>query len=291
MMKHFSIYNLLVLFILLITSCDEEKLTDTRIDIPDTNTTELDEWIDATFRVPYNIRVQYKWNSAEMDPNKELVPPKEELIQSFLKAVHKIWINPYTKVAKSNEEFMKDYSCRQLALIGSGSWNVGSITLGMASNGYKISLYVVNQFDLREGQNGPSYGDLNQFFRTMHHEFGHILNQRKAYDPNFKSLTGNYSADWTSMSDSEARELGFISAYARSADSEDFVEVLSYFITFTPTEWDDLLNSIKSTTGREYILLKLQSVTSYMNDFFGVDILLLRNEITKAITEVADGIL
>jgi substrate import-associated zinc metallohydrolase lipoprotein len=91
------------------------------------------------------------------------------------------------------------------------------------------------------------------------------------------------------LTDAQARELGFISAYSRSADGEDFVEILSHYITYTDSEWQNLMNSIKSAQAKEYIRLKVQSVSGYMKNTYGVDILKLREEITKAISEVAAG--
>ena len=282
-------YGIIIFFFafLLLASCEENKLEDSFIEIPTEVQTELDKWIDVQFRIPYNINVIYRWNNTVVDQSRVLVPPKEELVQAFLQAVIKIWIHPYNLVAENKEEFMKDYTCRELVLVGSGSYNQGSVTLGEAANGYRITLYTVNQFDLRTG--GISRSRLQLFFRTMHHEFAHVLNQRKPYDPNFKRITGGYTADWTSLSDIQARELGFISAYARSDEREDFVETLAFFITYTESEWQQLLNSIQNTRGRENILLKLQSVNTYMQETYKVDITQLREKITKAISEVASG--
>ncbi|GHT62366.1 hypothetical protein FACS189451_06540 [Bacteroidia bacterium] len=278
----------LISAVLFISSCKEDPITDSGIEIPAGPQTELDKWIDGTFRVPYNVDVQYRWNSNISDPGHITVPPREALVQPFLKAVLKIWLTPYIKVADDGQDFMKDNICREMFLVGSGSYNQGgSVTLGQASGGYRITLYTVNQFDLA-GQN-VSYAALQRFFHTMHHEFGHILNQRKPYDPNFQRITGNYTADWTILTDAQARELGFITAYARSADTEDFVEVLSIYMTYTETEWQKMMTSIKSTQAREYINSKLQTVGSYMQDSYGVDINELRAQITSAMTEVAAG--
>jgi substrate import-associated zinc metallohydrolase lipoprotein len=287
-----SIVNFYYIFLLVavvaISSCREEAINDSGIEIPPGPQTELDKWIDATFRVPYNIHVQYRWNSNISDVGHVTVPPHEELVQPFLKAVLKIWLTPYIKVAETKEDFMKDYVCRQLFLVGSGSYNQGgSVTLGLASAGYRITLYTINQFDLANGN--ISRATLQRFFQTMHHEYGHILNQRKPYDSNFQRITGNYTADWTSQTDAQARELGFITAYARSADMEDFVEVLSHYITYTETEWQNLMNSIKNVQAREYIRQKQQSVSSYMKNTYGVNINDLREQVTLAIAEVAAG--
>jgi substrate import-associated zinc metallohydrolase lipoprotein len=280
-------YIFLLVAVVAISSCREETITDSGIEIPAGPQTELDQWIDATFRVPYNVRVDYRWNNTISDPAHITVPPREELVRPFLQAVLKIWLTPYIRVAETKEDFMKDYICRELILVGSGSYNEGSVTLGYATSGYRITLYTVNQFDLANGN--VSRASLQRFFQTMHHEFGHVLNQRKPYDTKFQQISGNYSADWTTLSDAQARELGFITAYARAADMEDFVEVLSHYITYTDTEWQNLMNSIKSSQGKEYIRLKLQSVSSYMKNTYGVNIQSLRDEVTLAIAEVAAG--
>jgi substrate import-associated zinc metallohydrolase lipoprotein len=282
--KLFCIFSLIA--ILGFYSCEEDPISDSGIEVPQGPQTDLDKWIDDTFRAPYNINVQYKWNITEIDPSHVTVPPREELVQPFLKIVRKIWLTPYIRVAENGAEFMKDYSCRKMVLIGSGSYNQGSVTLGSAANGYLITLYTVNQFDFSKKISQPV---LKRFFRTMHHEFGHILNQRKPYNPNFQKITGNYTSDWTTLNDTQARELGFISAYARSAEMEDFVEVFSFYITNTDSEWQSLINAIKSEKGREYIRLKVQSVNSYMKNTYSIDILKLREQVTTAISEVAEG--
>ena len=124
----------------------------------------------------------------------------------------------------------------------------------------------------------------------MHHEFGHILNQRKAYNENFQNISGGYSADWTSIrTDKEARELGFISPYARSADTEDFVEVLSFYIIYSNEEWNNMLNSIKSENGANLIAQKAQVVAAYMKDTYGVNIDDLRAAFLLALDEVVAG--
>ncbi len=273
--------------LILILSCtQEDSLTESIIDTTVEEPTALDTWIDSAFRIPYNITVEYKWNSSDVDQSKVVVPPKEERVKPFLKSVLKIWLKTYTATAEMGDEFMRTYPCRKLKLIGSGSYNSGSVTLGLAENGYKITLYTVNDFDLEAG---VSRSDLREFFRVMHHEFGHVLNQRVPYDTDFQNITGGYTSDWTSITNAEARELGFISAYARSADGEDFVETLSFYVCYSADEWDTLMGNISSEEAVTYIEQKVQSVSSYMQDSYGVDVLELREAILTAFDEVVDG--
>lgn len=285
-MKKNYLHIILLSVSVLFFACGENELKDSYLKEPVISTEELDVWIDETFREPYNIRVQYKWVEADTDHSKDLVPPKMNLVQPFLKAVDKIWIRPYVEVADEKETFFKKNTCRELKLIGSGSWNIGSVTLGLAEGGFKITLYTVNSFDLEKG---VSKENLRQFFRTMHHEFGHILNQRKKYDPQFKQITGGYVGDWTSRTDKQARELGFISAYSMSGDGEDFVEILSYYICYTEQEWNDLLGAIDSEESVKNIKQKVLSVDLYMKESYGVDIDKLRVAIMAQMDNVVNG--
>lgn len=48
--------------------------------------------------------------------------------------------------------------------------------LGQAEGGMKVTLFRVNEID----KNNLSVAQLNEYyFKTMHHEFTHILNQKK----------------------------------------------------------------------------------------------------------------
>lgn len=280
--KNITYYSL-VLLACLFTACSNDDVGESLISIPDS---KMDAWVKSEFLTPYNIKVDYRMNSADLDQSRPLAPVKQELVQPFLKAVKKIWINSYINSAEDGVDFMKENAARQLILVGSGSYNQGSVTLGLASNGYTITLYTINSFDLEKG---VSRDALQQFFQTMHHEFGHILNQKKTYDNNFQNITGGYTASWQSNTNAEARELGFISNYARSAHTEDFVEVLAHYICYTEDAWNNLLNSIQSESARTAIKKKQSAVSSYMRDTYGVDIKKLREEVLKAIDEVAGG--
>ena len=290
-----SAYALLAAGLFVFSSCQEEPLTGTVLSEPEPMT-ELDLWIDTVFRQTYNIRVQYKWDEADTDHSHDIVPPRIELVQPFLKVVKKVWGEPYVQVADLEDEFLREYSFRELKLVGSGSWNNGSVTLGLAEGGYKITLYTVNDFDLEAGVSRVA---LQEFFQTMHHEFGHILNQRKKYDEQFKNISGGYRADWTSISDMEALEAGFVSPYSMSGEGEDFVEILAHYICRNEIEWEALLSPLSVPSSddnyedyqesRRMINEKVQSVRSYMQDSYGVNIDSLRTAILTNMDEVVNG--
>ena len=63
---------------------------------------EVDQWIYENLTKPYNIDVKYKWDQAELDKNKTLVPIKEELVVPVMKMIKKIWIDTYVELAGSS---------------------------------------------------------------------------------------------------------------------------------------------------------------------------------------------
>ncbi len=288
-MKQF--YNYILIGILVgcfFTSCNENSLGSSNIKIPEVSTEAIDVWIMDSITNPYNIRINYKWTADMSDPSRALVPVKNELVLPFLKTVKKVWLDPYKEASTLGSGFMKQYSARDLMLIGSGSWNSGSVTLGWASGGYKVTLFTVNQFDFEKG---ISYDELKKFFHTFHHEFAHILNQRKLYSSAFKSITGGYNPDWTSYGgdDAKAREDGFITAYGSSADTEEFVELYSIYVTDTAEEWNDKISTISNEQSKAGIERKLEEVRKYFKNDYALDLDDMRAAITTAISEVVNG--
>ena len=82
--------------------------------------TELDLWIDSTFCYPYNIKVTYKQQAGTEEYDEETLPPHEDLVQPFLKAVLKIWGKPYMETSGKGNEFLQEYAFRELKLVGNG---------------------------------------------------------------------------------------------------------------------------------------------------------------------------
>ena len=181
-----------------------------------------------------------------------------------------------------------------ISLIGSPAYNPnsGSMLLGTAEGGIKITLYNGNGMDV------SNIDQLNwYYFRTMHHEFAHILNQKRNYPIEFAAISEGYynSLNWTSMTATQAASLGFVTAYAGSEEHEDFVETLANYLIKTDAQWNDLLDiaskpGIDATgvdlpddgvDGKAKILLKLNMVSKYLKDIWKLDIVQLHNEIMK----------
>ena len=128
------------------------------------------------------------------------------------------------------EVFMKQYGPRIINLIGSSAVNPDSKTevLGTADKGLKVTLYKINSLDKTNIELLNLY-----YFRTMHHEFAHILHQTKNYPTEFNEISvSNYSpTGWMNRTNEQAQRMGFVGNYASSEAREDFVEVIANYLT------------------------------------------------------------
>jgi substrate import-associated zinc metallohydrolase lipoprotein len=225
----------------------------------------VDTWIETTFTKPYNIEVKYRWDAYELPLNKTLVPPLVEKVQPTMEAVKAIWIDPYE--AEAGSAFIKKFCPKQYVLVGSAEWNGnGTITLGTAEGGRKVTLFQINDFAKKD------VAFVKQMLHTIHHEFGHILHQNILYPLAYKQLTpGSYTSQWYNYTDAEALSLGFITSYSRSGPDEDFVEMLATMLVEGKSGFDALANSSTTTTGRAILRQKQAIVVDYMKKAYNID--------------------
>jgi substrate import-associated zinc metallohydrolase lipoprotein len=268
----------------LLFSCGEEALREPETLITDDGNPELNAWIKEHFTDPYNISINYTWKNAGSDQGVDLVPPNEEVIQPFLKILLKAWAQPYIATSPDSSLFLKESTLREFRLFGKNH----SAAAATASNGYLITMYSIDNF-VPNTLGKYSKSLLLNYFSTVHHEYGHILNQMRKYDEAFKIISGSdYKADIGAYTRVEALNWGFITNYAMSAHGEDFVEVLSVYLTSTQTEWNTLVGRANAV-GQDRLKRKLQMVADYMNTNYKIDIQTLRDNILTAIDDVANG--
>lgn len=234
-MKIFNKIFISLLISLSFIGCEKnEDLGESAIDTSKPELTELDQWIRDNFTTPYNIEVKYEWDDSEVDNGKILSPPKLDKVKPFLEAVLQIWINPYKEIA--GDLFLKKYVPRQLVLVGSANLNAeGTAVLGEAESGRKITIYNINGFAPK------TKDDIRKQFHTMHHEFAHILHQTIMYPVEYKTISTGYTGTWFNISQLEAQKRGFITPYAMSNPSEDFVEMIATILTNNVEEYIDIL--------------------------------------------------
>ncbi len=283
MMKYMKYLSVMLAAFLLI-SCSEEKL-DPNSQIFDSSVeqNEFDEWLVENYITPYNIEFKYRMEYIESDMNYYLVPAEYDKSIQIAKLMIHLCLQAYDDVTGS-KEFIKTYFPKMIHIIGSPAYrNNGTMVLGTAEGGLKITLYMINSLQL-----DPDY--LNEYyFHTMHHEFAHILHQTKPYSSDFEMISGSeYVKDtWNSTytSDEKAQQKGFITPYASSEANEDFVELLSTYITNTPKFWSDMLKTA-GKEGSAIISQKFDIVYNYMKNTWGIDLDELQAVILKRQAEI-----
>ncbi len=280
-MKKKFIYYLPVFLIGLFCSCDSDDLDPTSIfdqDPPERN--EFDLWILDNYVYPYNIDLKYRMEDIESSMEFDLVPARIDKAQQLAVLVKYLWLETYDELA--GLDFTRAYVPKVLHMIGSRAWNNNNTyVLGTAEGGLKVTLYNVNELTIDINALNESY------FHTMHHEFAHILHQTKNYDPAYELITeGDYiGANWYQLTDLQAFQSGFVSRYSASAPQEDFVEMYSRFLTYSPDEWDYILAAAGSA-GRAIIEQKFEIMKNYFRDSWEIDVYALRDIIRRRSLEM-----
>lgn len=266
-------------------SCSEDAPSDpTNFPTTPVERNAFDQWLLKNFTYPYNVSFLYKMKDIESDMTKNLVPADSAKSTKLAIIIKYLWFDAYAEAI--GPDFIKENVPRVIHLIGSPAFNSnGTIVLGTAEGGQKVTLYTVNSLT---DENLKDYSYLNDYyFHTMHHEFTHILNQKVAYNKSFDKVTasGYVSGDWTNVEDVDAQKKGFVTAYAMEEGKEDFAEMLSTYVTSTPTQWEKILSTAganmvdETMTARQALEQKLAFVRDYMSKSWGLDIDKLRDAV------------
>ena len=283
--------QLIGIFIALATlslwSCSEDDLDPNSI-FGGTETgkvpNEFATWLLENYTTPYNIEFKYRFEDMETDDTYNLVAADYDRSIALAKFTKYLWLESYEELL--GPDFIRTYCPRLLFLVGSPAYNSdGSVVLGTAEGGLKITLYNVNSISLTS----IDVEQLNYwYFKTMHHEFAHILHQTKNYPTEFNEITpsGYQPTGWVNVSEQDALDMGFVSPYASSETQEDFVEIIAIYVTHTAEYWDNLVGSA-SAEGQGYINQKLEIVKDYMTTTWGIDLDELRDIVQRRSQEVA----
>ena len=293
-MKIFSKLLIASALSLFFFSCEEEKVTpsvfvDKELD-PNSATYEFDCWLNQKFKEPYNLEFLYRMEDVNVNMEYNLSPVRMDKAKDMIRLVDYLWLDVYSQMV--SPLFLKENCPRVIQLVGSLAWNIGSGTQvqGAAEGGMKVTLYGCNNLNFK---NVVKMND--DYFVTMHHEFCHILHQKKAYSQEFPLISaGKYDPNtWSERTNAQARSAGFVSPYASSEPQEDFVEVFARYLVMTDTEWEDLLIMASKDTygfnsneivddgidGRAIILQKLDQVKTWCKTSWDIDLDKLRAEI------------
>lgn len=246
-MKKLNIFVLMLVALttLNITSCSDDDLGETIFPVVSEKldrslyTFPLDTFVKVNFLEPYNMRYLYKLQDIGSDMDYNLTPCSYDQCVNLAVLNKYLWYDVYRDVV--GQEFLKKYSPRVMHIIGSPAYNPtsGTIKLGTAEGGLKITLY--NAESLRP----DNLENLNEyFFKTMHHEFSHILHQNINYPQDFNLISSSFYnvAGWQDTPDSVSLGQGFVSNYASSQAREDWVETIANYIVKDSITWAGMLD-------------------------------------------------
>lgn len=284
-----KIFFTLFVFILAFFACTESDLPNEQEsvikDSQNTIQTPFDLYLKREFTDTYNIEFIYRLIDIEKDQNYALVPANYTNSVRMANLVKYLCLEPYNKIAPAN--FLKKFFPKQIYLVGSPAYrNNGTFVLGTAEGGLKITLYNINNLDLTD------INELNRFyFRTIYHEFSHILHQTKAYTIDYAKISesdyvgGSWNDTWSASNPSNA--VGFISDYSSKEANEDFVEIIAHYLTNTPESWQQKIDDA-GAVGGEIINSKLIIVKDYLKKTWELDIDALRDEIQERSANLAN---
>ena len=247
-----KLYYLLIAFVasigLTFTACSDDDLGAS---INDTNdypldrssyTFPLDTFIKKNFLEPYNLKFIYRMEDVGTDMQKNLIPASYEKSIDLAVLTKHLWLDVYRDLA--SDVFLKINSPKIIHVIGSPGYNSdGSRTVGVAEGGINVTLMEVNALDVNQIEGPRGLNEL--FFHTMHHEFGHILDQKHIRPSQFNTISsGLYDAvGWSDKNDSIQAALGFVTPYASMQQGEDWVETLACYVTYDQDRWNQLLET------------------------------------------------
>lgn len=267
---------------LLAAACNSDALDpDKSVITEDTSVkNSFDEWLYTNYVIPYNIRFLYKMQDIEADISYTLSPADYTKSTQMARIVKHLCLEAYDEVT-GGKDFICQYFPKMFHLVGSAAYNSnGTIMLGTAEGGLKITLYMVNDVDISNVQLLNNY-----YFHTIHHEFAHILHQTKNYPVEYKDLSGKFYVQDSWIYNLEYLEQGFVTAYSSKEPNEDFVEVISTYVTSTREEWEKLLTAA-GEKGRPIIEKKIAICKNYMLATWHIDLDKLRTIIERRSSEL-----
>lgn len=269
------------------TSCsnDDDLSSTSVVRAMTTEENDFDRWLTRNYVEPYNIQFKYRFEDIESSMTYYLTPASYEQSVAMAKLVRHMCLEAYDEIT-GDKEFIKAYFPKILYMVGSYAYKTnGSVVLGTAEAGTKITLYNLDNL------NPKAVNAKTAYFKTIHHEFGHILNQTKPYPTDFSEISGpDYVQDQCFeiyKTNEKALQAGFISPYASKADGEDFVELVALYVNRTADEWEEML-ATAGDTGRSKIEAKFEIVYNYMNNSWNIDLNELREIVLRRAAEAPD---
>jgi substrate import-associated zinc metallohydrolase lipoprotein len=317
-MKKYISLLFIVFSVIAFTACVEydstftETVFEDEADLdPNAENYAFERWLQATYLKEYNLQFLYKMQDVGSNTDYNLVPTKLRKSEEMAILVKYLWFDVYAEVVDSS--FLKYYGPRIIHLIGSAAYNpnYGTKILGTAEGGIKVTLFDCNKLDPASFRFNNKY-----YFNTMHHEFSHILHQKRSYPKEFETLSaGRYDPMyWQERTDGEEdfkdesdinhtlyAPYGFVTAYGSGAPREDFVETISHFIVASDAWWDHLLEDaakpgpngetlINGKTGKQIIETKIEICRTWLKNSWNIDLDSMRANVQRRQLKVDEAL-
>ena len=300
--KYLHIFIFTCIIGVALTGCRDDEPSSKSIfeDVDTSANTEFDNWIKTHFTDSFNIRIIYRYVDKETSSSYNVIPTAEDKAIGMAIILRHVWLGAYREIMQDVDTcFMEKYSPKLFRFVGSAMYETGTgkMTLGDAGGGSIVTLTNVNAIDLDNpyvdittalASKSENPLDMNYwFFKTMHHEFCHILTQNKDYSTDFRTISvGKYApSDWYNKGDNETLPEGFVSAYASSESNEDFAETYAYYVTHTQEALDALLAQA-GEEGASIINQKIEFIRTYCNDTWKMDLDHVREVVLRRAQEV-----
>lgn len=194
---------------------------------------KFDTFLTRNYLNTYNLDFRYRMEDVGSNLDYNLVPCSFQTAVDLALLAKYLWFDVYKEMA-SDPEFLQKYGPRIIHLIGSPAFNptFGTMVLGTAEGGIKITLYRVNYL------NPTDVDQLNNYyFKTMHHEFGHILHQQKLYPNEFRTISSDFDpSTWQDKNFAQVLSMGHMTPYSTNMIADDWVELIANYLVRSD-EW------------------------------------------------------
>lgn len=310
-MKDMKIINLVKFLVLLalisffVQCSDSEDETKYKRPIAKESKHPNDMYLKKNMLENYGTAVRWRWDDRFIASNQSAVPVAADFVIPVTKLVKHLWIGAYESQGKAGKEFIKKLFPPELQYIGSYIYQDGSLLLGYAEGGARITLLNLNSYDLkdRDWLTKPGGGIL----ATVHHEFSHIVHQNYGMPPGFNKVSEKYLGNgWRNgVSLQDAIKLGMVRNYGTMNEFEDFCEIISHFLTLPKENFEKLFinqedcskltepkkikNCQELNAGREKIAVKLNMIIDFYKNQFDLNLVEVRDSLEKQIDYVVQN--
>ena len=286
--------------------CDDEVanpdfVSPANPDISNANDTYLYENNGKSLFERYGTATRWRWNDNFIGATEKATPIESEFVIPTTKLIDYLWIGPF--VDNGGEAFINELFPPELQYIGSFIFqDDGTIKLGFAEGGARVSLLDLNSYDLQEEQWLRGTAGI---LPTIHHEFTHIVHQNYGLPVGFNTISEAYiGQNWSDATRDEAIKLGMVRNYGALNEFEDFCEIISHYLVMDPdtfeadfitqqdcstlTSSDAILNCFELNEGRKKIQEKVGLAIEFYKNTFNIDLVQVRETMQERIQIVMD---